>query len=416
MTTSRIIGLNFLVIAWLGSGMASGQPPAEQARPPLELPDLDALRLGPVGVNPGVIEADQRAGAMMPLSIANGPQDPSTQATSGRGEWVAAPIPSYKPVFGVSVTGMAGYIYRPGFVGSNTPPWVTGAAGFYAENGSWAAGLGHKMNLADDRWRLLVGAGYGDVNYDFYGIGSDAGNQGKSIGISQQFLGGVAEVLYEAAPHLYAGVRYMGGLSNIQLDSSGLNLPPDLIPPKIELDAFLSALAPRIQYDTRDNQFYPTQGTLVDFESAFFSEAFGSDFEFQTYSLSCNQYLGLGEQLVLAFRGHGRYAAGDAPFFALSSFGSGSDLRGYTPGRYRDRVLLAGQVEVRWRIFKRLGVVAFAGLGSVAPAVDAFKVVLPSGGCGVRYVLGSKNNVSLRFDAAWGRQDHAFYLGIGEAF
>jgi len=41
---------------------------------------------------------------------------------------------------------------------------------------------------------------------------------------------------------------------------------------------------------------------------------------------------------------------------------------------------------------------------------------LPSVGTGFRYVLAKKNNVSLRFDAAWGRDEHIFYVGIGEAF
>ena len=33
-----------------------------------------------------------------------------------------------------------------------------------------------------------------------------------------------------------------------------------------------------------------------------------------------------------------------------------------------------------------------------------------------RYVLAKKNNVNLRFDAACGRGEHLFYVGIGEAF
>jgi len=42
--------------------------------------------------------------------------------------------------------------------------------------------------------------------------------------------------------------------------------------------------------------------------------------------------------------------------------------------------------------------------------------VMPSGGIGASCVLAKKNNVSLRFDAAWGRDEHNFYVGIGEAF
>jgi hypothetical protein len=55
-------------------------------------------------------------------------------------------------------------------------------------------------------------------------------------------------------------------------------------------------------------------------------------------------------------------------------------------------------------------------VGGVAPEIGQFDTLLPSGGTGLRYVLAKKNNASLRFDAAWGRDEHTFYLGIGEAF
>jgi hypothetical protein len=42
--------------------------------------------------------------------------------------------------------------------------------------------------------------------------------------------------------------------------------------------------------------------------------------------------------------------------FALSSFGTRSDQCGYTPGRYRDKLMFAVQAEYRWRIAERLGV------------------------------------------------------------
>jgi hypothetical protein len=34
----------------------------------------------------------------------------------------------------------------------------------------------------------------------------------------------------------------------------------------------------------------------------------------------------------------------------------------------------------------------------------------------VRWVVAPKNNLSLRFDVAWGRGDSEFYVSIGEAF
>jgi hypothetical protein len=46
----------------------------------------------------------------------------------------------------------------------------------------------------------------------------------------------------------------------------------------------------------------------------------------------------------------------------------------------------------------------------VAPEIDQFSKLLPSAGTGLRYVIAKENNISLRFDAAWGRDEHTFYL------
>lgn len=63
-----------------------------------------------------------------------------------------------------------------------------------------------------------------------------------------------------------------------------------------------------------------------------------------------------------------------------------------------------------------VALVAFGGVRSVAPEIRQFDKLLPSVGVGLRYVIAKKNNVSLRFDAAWGREEHSFYVGVGEAF
>ena len=108
--------------------------------------------------------------------------------------------------------------------------------------------------------------------------------------------------------------------------------------------------------------------------------------------------------------------ANDAPFFLFPAFGQGSDLRGYQTGTYRDRFLFAAQAEYRHRFTSRLGAVAFAGVGTVAPDLFEWGTTLPSVGFGARIVLAPKNDVCLRIDYAWGRDESIYYVGIGEAF
>jgi len=341
---------------------------------------------------------------------------PAGGESSNKNEFVAAPIPSFSPTFGFGLALGAGYIYRPPGVGTNSQPWVTGGGGFYSDNGSWGAGAAHKMNWNEDRWRLFGALAYADLKYDFFGIGTGAGEAGQSVPLRQTAAGGVIELLRGVGNHWYVGGRYLIAHVQTSVETSDLNIPPALAGLPLWLDTQLSSFGLRLQRDTRDSSFYPTRGALFDVDANFFDSALGSDYTFQNYAIAYNHYFPLATNQVLALRGYGRATSGDAPFFALASFGSGADLRGYTPGRYRDKMMLAVQAEYRWRITERFGVVAFGGGGGVAPEIGQFDKLLPSIGAGLRYVIAKENNISLRFDVAWGRDEHTFYFGIGEAF
>jgi hypothetical protein len=400
----------------------TNNPPPLPSIPRDVFPDLDDVTVKQVRISPGIVQ-HSGADGQGPVSL-DAPGStfsacvplPAGSTTSNRNEFVAAPIPFFSPSIGFGLGLGAAYLYHPTVAGTNAPPWVTGAGGFYSNNGSWGAGAAHKMNWGEDRWRFLGVAAYANLRYDFFGVGDGAGEAGQSVPLRQTVAGGVLELLREVGHDWYVGGRY--SLANVRtsLDSENPNIPPALAGIPFALDSRLSALGLRVQRDTRDSTFYPTHGTLLDFNANFFDSGLGSDFTFQTYELAYNRYFALATNHVLAIRGYGRVASGDAPFFALSSFGTGSDLRGYTPGRYRDKLMFALQAEYRWRITERLGLVGFGGVGGVAPKIGEFDKMLPSVGTGFRYVLAKKNNISLRFDTAWGWNETIFYVGIGEAF
>jgi len=418
---------------WVGVVVALSVPAAAAAQttnnPPSPAPTSELRRLnfdevtvqgvrvspgagsyaGGGGQGPGSLDTP---GVALPMSVAS----PAGGASSNKNEWVAAPLPSLNPTFGFGLALGAGYLYRPAWAGTNSPPWVTGAGGYYAQNGSWAAGAAHKMNWDEDHWRLLGGLAYADLRYDFFGVGAGAGEAGQSVPLRQTAGGGLIELLRGVGQHWYVGGRYVLARVQTSVETSDLNIPPSLAGLPLRLDTQLAAFSLRLQRDTRDSTFYPTRGTLFDVDASFFAPAVGSDYTFQNYAVAYNHYFTLATNQVLAVRGYGQVTSGDAPFFALASFGSGADLRGYTPGRYRDKMMFAVQAEYRWRFTQRFGLVAFGGVGSVAPDLSHFEQVLPSLGAGLRYVVAKKNQVSLRFDVAWGRDEHTFYLGIGEAF
>lgn len=405
-------GLLFCATAGWSQIPAEAQSRTNSIKLP-SLPELDGAKIGPARVSPSAAGVDTDVGSDLPL-----PLGPASVASGGsqseNGEWVIAPIPFRNASFGWGIGLGAGYIYQPLQDQTNAPPWVSGIGAFYTENGTWGVGGAHKMNLDGDRWRISGGGGYADLYYDFYGVGSDAGNAGRSVALNQRVGGGRAEILRQVSDNWYAGLRYTFGNSRTRLENT--NLPPGVQLAPDDLSANVGALGVHVQRDTRDSQFYPRAGSLLNLSVDLFENAFGSDFTFQAYELSYNHYLNLASNHVVALRGYGRATSGRVPFFALCSFGTKGDLRGYTPGRYRDKMMFATQAEYRWRITQRFGLVAFAGIGGVAPELDEFETVLPSGGVGARYVIAKKNNVSLRLDAAWGRDERVIYFGVGEAF
>jgi hypothetical protein len=209
-------------------------------------------------------------------------------------------------------------------------------------------------------WRLLLGAVHADLRRDYYGIG---GTGDSSLPLNQTTTNGLGEELREVAGNLYAGVRLMAMVTRILADHWPAQVPPGLIPPDLGIESTLLSFAPRMVYNTRDNEFYRTAGDLVEAQVQISAKALGSDADYRRSELSWNHYRAAGPAGVLALRLVGKYTSGDAPFFLYPAFGQSGDLRGYTPGTYRNRLLVAAQAGYRLRVRQNLGVVVFAGVG-----------------------------------------------------
>ena len=61
---------------------------------------------------------------------------------------------------------------------------------------------------------------------------------------------------------------------------------------------------------------------------------------------------------------------------------------------------------------------AFIGAGEVGPRLSAFRLdnVKPSYGAGLRFVLDTKELVTVRADAGFGEKTNGIYLDLKEAF
>ena len=328
-------------------------------------------------------------------------------------EPVIAPLPSRNPAFGWMLGVPAMLMYRPPFADPDDRVWISGLFGFYAQNESWGSGLLQRMSFGGDRWRVTGSVFHAEVNYRYYGIGGEAGS---SIVLDQDMDLVLAEALRRIAPDLYLGLRGVYAQTELGPRLPDMTLPPGLDPDRLRVNLTLATIAPRIQYDTRDGEFYPRSGVLIDASAALSRDAIGADLDYERYDLSMNHYLPVGDKGVLASRLATQYVSRNAPFFLYPAFGQGADLRGYAMGSYRDRFLVAAQAEYRHRFTERNGAVLFGGAGSTAPSFGGWERTLWSVGAGFRRVLAPKNDISLRVDVARGRDEATYYVGIGEAF
>lgn len=327
--------------------------------------------------------------------------------------FIVMPIPISDPAIGDGLALGGGVFYK---AGGSDRPWVTGVGGLYTDNGSWSAAVFQKAYIGADRFRLVAGLGIGEFNVDFYGVGPAAGSRGISIPITQDAGFAVVQGLMRVAPHTYVGLQYRLIDMSTTLD---IDPPPfpDMDLPPLELDSRTSALGISGEYDTRDNEYQPSAGLYATAVWLKADEAFGSDHDYSRLELKVNGYTRTDDRTVWAWRASTCWAGDDAPFYDICSFGSQSDLRGYVQGQYRDRSMFAIQTEYR-RSFGRFGVVAFAGVGAVAPDFGSIsgEELLPAGGVGVRYLASRKYGVNVGVDYAWGEDSQALYFRVGEAF
>jgi hypothetical protein len=327
--------------------------------------------------------------------------------------YVVLPIPQSNPALGSGVTLVGLALYNPN---QSHQPWVTGI-GLMKAGDSHAGGLVQQANLMNSRLRLLAAVVRANLDLKFYGIGAAAGERGASIPLEQSASGGLIQALYQVGEHWFVGLRYQNMHVNSTIDLSRVPALGTVIP-EVELHQRTVSLGPALEYDSRDDSFYPTDGISAKANLNVFSTDLGSDVNFRQFSASWNRYWAMGADKVLAARVAGCVVSGDVPFSDLCMYGRNKDLRGYATGQYRDRALLAAQAEMRWRFAQRWGGVAFAGLGAIGPSASELleQKILPSIGAGLRWQASKDYKINVSVDVAFTPGDHAVYLYVGEAF
>jgi hypothetical protein len=110
--------------------------------------------------------------------------------------------------------------------------------------------------------------------------------------------------------------------------------------------------------------------------------------------------------------------SGEPTFRHMAEVGGDKIMRGYYQGRYRDHSLFALQAEYRVKIWKFIGMVAFAGVSNVADKIDnlGFENLKYTLGLGLRITVVPKEGTNIRVDYGFGKNTSGMYIMPNEAF
>ena len=227
------------------------------------------------------------SGELAPAAMATDQRPPSTSpdAEKPARELVIAPIPIINPTLENGVALAVGMLYPLGRPDAANPPSASFLTGLATSNDSWAVGGIQTLHLSDDRYRLLAAGGYADVNIAYYGIGSEAGDAGRSVLLNEAGGALVTQALVRVAGKWYVGARYRLMKMRVSADSPETPVPV----PADDQRLRTGLLGPQVQRDTRDDQFYPCTGTLLEAIALFAGTKVGGERTYQSYqtSLSC---------------------------------------------------------------------------------------------------------------------------------
>jgi hypothetical protein len=278
----------------------------------------------------------------------------------------------------------------------------------------------HALYSQANRWFFLGRLRFQDFPLYYHGVGPTSPREPVAL-VNNHLVQIKERVLREVHRSIYAGV---------ELDyqrASSVNFIPQG-EPLVNLPAGATGsanlgLGLGLLYDNRHNILNVRDGFFSEVAFLSYRDRWGSDFNFNTVLSDTRFFRPIRKRNVLAAQLLGQFTVGQAPFNQLALIGGESMLRGYYSGRYRDRNLVAAQVEYRMLplplgFTKRWGAAVFAAAGNVfnrASEITLDRTHWSAGG-GVRFLIFPKKDIYTRLDVAFTPEGRGVYIYIGEAF
>lgn len=308
---------------------------------------------------------------------------------------------------------VAAGLYSTNRADSLTPISNVTLYGDVSTSGFYMVGIKGNNIFSRDRYRLNYKVYFSSMPSKFWGIGYDNDvndeNETSYKRLQSEFI---VDFLYRVADNLYVGpamqLNYIKGTTKEGISHELWNGE--------DMRTFNYGVGVTLSYDTRDHLTNPFKGVYIGIEQRFYPRWLGNSYSFNSTQFTANYYKSVWKGGVIASQLHAMFTYGNTPWGMLATFGGSDTMRGYYEGRYIDKNEIDMTVELRQHVWRRSGVVAWIGAGTIFPEFSAlkFRNVLPNYGIGYRWEF--KNRVNVRLDLGFGKNQTGFVFNINEAF
>jgi outer membrane protein assembly factor BamA len=338
--------------------------------------------------------------------------DSTSEDTSG---YLILPVLFYTPETELAA-GISGMRYfRPEGATLEDRPSKIWATLIFTQKSQYIADLFNELYFDDEKHLIAAGVNYQKFPDRFYGVGPDTPD---SLGedYTPRTLGGMFSFQERITSGLNVAIQYNYWNSHISDTEPGGILNAGVVPGSE--GGVVSGIGATFNWDTRDNIFYPTSGSYHSVSTRLYGSALGSDYDFGKYVVDLRKYTSLGRSVVFAAQGILSASSGVIPFQYMGQLGGQNILRGYYQGRYRDRQMAVVQVDLRTKLWWRVGAAFFAGAGNVAARLNDFDrdYVRYAAGFGLRYLFDAGESLYIRLDFGFAEDSDGMYITAGEAF
>lgn len=346
--------------------------------------------------------------------IVNYFRDSNKQKPNKKIDFGFIPGPNYSATTGLGLGLLGTATYSADHTDPTLPRSNASVYSNMTTAGFFMVGLRGNHIFPHESFQLDYKVNLSTFSTSYWGMGyANADNDDNETDYRRNRINAMARFMVKLAPNTYIGpfVNYrVTQASDVNEDFSYLWQGQDKT-----IHTYTAGLS--FTYDSRDFMLNASKGVFVQIDQTFTPRCFGNGkYNFSTTEATFATYGKLWKGAILAGELHGQFNYGHIPWSQLATVGSNDRMRGYYEGRYNDKNVIEGQVELRQHIKGRNGVVAWVALANAFPDFKniAWRYTLPNAGVGYRWEF--KKRINIRVDYGFTRNGGGFIFNINEAF